>query len=139
MSKGTSASGRLPDFRIPPRLCENVRLGKFGEGRLRRVMVGVAVSGLDCLDERDRTQDGDHPFEVVGQHVEAHLGADPFQRPGQEVGGSHLGLDGAEWVLDGLSSDPHAGGRLVQAALHGVDDGLMLPAPDPPFLTCCTL
>ena len=42
-------------------------------------------SGMDCLQQRSPTDDRDHPLHVVGQNVEAHLGADPLQRPGQEV------------------------------------------------------
>ena len=40
--------------------------------------------------------------------MEAHLGSDLVECPGQEMGGAHPGLEGAERVFDGLS--PHAHG-----------------------------
>ena len=39
--------------------------------------------------------------------MEAHLGSDLVQGPGQEVGGAHPSLEGSERVLDGLSSHAH--------------------------------
>src|ERR1700674_1035975 len=53
---------------------------------------------------------------------------------GLEVGGAHPGLEGAERVFDGRAADAHALRRAVQPVLHGVDDGLMLPALDPALL-----
>jgi hypothetical protein len=44
------------------------------------------------------------------------------------------GLDGAERVLHGLPPDAHDIRCLIQAPLHGVDDGLMLPALDATLL-----
>src|SRR5262249_46969556 len=74
--------------------------------------------------------DGDDAFEVVSQHVEAHLGADPLEGPRQEVGRSHPSFDGAERVLHGLSSNAHNVRLLLQTLLHGIDDGFVLPSFD---------
>ena len=43
----------------------------------------------DGLQERLDAEDLDHPFDVVGEHIEAHLGADPLFRPSKEVGRTH--------------------------------------------------
>src|ERR1700712_414278 len=47
---------------------------------------------------------------------------------------AHPSFDGAKRVLDRLPTNAHFLWRLVEARLHGVDHGLMLPALDPPFL-----
>ena len=60
--------------------------------------------------------------------MQAHLGAHPVERSGEEVGGAHPGLQRAERVLDRLAADPHHLGRLIQATLHRLKHGLMLPA-----------
>ena len=52
----------------------------------------------------------------------------------RKCGRAHPGLDGAERVLHGLPPDAHDIRCLIQAPLHGVDDGLMLPALDATLL-----
>src|ERR1700747_3748177 len=69
-------------------------------------------------------------LEVVSQHVEAHLGADPLEGPRQEMGCSPPSFDSAEWVLHGLSSNAHNVRLLLQTLLHGIDDGFVLPPFD---------
>jgi hypothetical protein len=82
------------------------------------------------LHHRPGAQDGDHPLHVVGQHVQAHLRADPVQGAGEEVGGSYPGLNGAEGVLRRPPPHPHGIRPLVQPALHRIEDALVLPARD---------
>jgi hypothetical protein len=60
-------------------------------------------------------------FRVIGQNVEAHLGSDLVEGPGQEVGGAHPSLEGSERVFDGLSSHAHGLGHAVEPILHPVE------------------
>jgi hypothetical protein len=65
--------------------------------------------------------------------VEAHLGSDLVEGPGQEVGGAHPSLEGSERVFDRLSSHAHGVGHAVELVLHPVEHVLMLPALDDPL------
>lgn len=67
-------------------------------------------------------------LQIVGQHMQAHLGADPIERFGKEVCRSHPGFDCSKWVLDGLATNAHALRCIIQAGLHGVQDRFMFPA-----------
>jgi len=51
-----------------------------------------------------------------------------FQRAGQEMRRANSGVEGAERLLHGLPPDEHDIRWPIQASLHGIDDGLMLPA-----------
>jgi len=66
--------------------------------------------------------------------VEAHLGSDLVECPGQEMGGAHPGLEGPERVFDGLSPHVHGLGHAVKAVLHPVEHVLVHPALDDPPL-----
>ena len=66
--------------------------------------------------------------------MEAHLGSDLVEGPGQEVGGAHPGLEGPERMLDSLSSHAHGVGHPVEPILHPVEHILILPALDAPQL-----
>ena len=87
----------------------------------------TARSGSDRLQERPDAEDLDHSLYVVGQNVEAHFRSDLFERFGQKVGASHPRLYGSERVLDGLSTDAHGVGQLVEPGLHLIEDAFMLP------------
>ena len=63
--------------------------------------------------------------------MQAHLGAHPVERSSKQMSGTHPGLQRAERVLDRLAPDPHHLGRLIQAILHRLEYGLMLPAAHP--------
>ena len=63
--------------------------------------------------------------------MEAHLGSDLVEGPGQEVGGAHPRFEGAKRVFDGLSSHAHGLGHAVAPVLHGVKDAFVFPALDP--------
>jgi hypothetical protein len=66
--------------------------------------------------------------------MQRHLGGDPWQRLHQEVGCSHPGLDGAERVLDRLTTLAHLLRMFVEPTLHRVENVLMLPSGDPSLL-----
>jgi hypothetical protein len=74
----------------------------------------------------------DHSLHIVGQHLQAHLGFDFFESPGQEMGATHPSLESAERTLDGLSADCHALRHVVKPGSHLVEHALVLPA----LLTC---
>ena len=67
-----------------------------------------AQAGPYRLDERLHSEDGDHPLQIVGKNVKAHLRADLFESAQAEVGRAHPRLDGSEWMFRGLAPDAHA-------------------------------
>ena len=85
-------------------------------------------------DERLHPEDGDHPLQIVGENVKAHLRADLFEGAQPEVGRSHPRLDGSKRMFSGLASGAHGPGRAFQPLLHRVEDGFVLPTLDAPFL-----
>lgn len=91
-------------------------------------------SGLHGLHQRSNAYDFHDPLQVVGEYLQAHFGTDALQSPGQEMGGPHPVLQGAEGMLNCLPSDPHDFGVLVEPLLHGLQAVLMLPASHPPVL-----
>ena len=71
--------------------------------------MGAGSSNLPHrLHERLDAQDGDHPLQIIGENVEAHLCSDLFEGLGQKVGRSHPRFDGPERMFDGLTADAHA-------------------------------
>ena len=66
--------------------------------------------------------------------MEAHLGSDLVEGPGQEVGGAHPRFEGSKRVFDGLSSHTHGLGHAVEPVLHPVEHVLIHPALDDPPL-----
>jgi hypothetical protein len=64
--------------------------------------------GPHRLDERLHPEDGDHPLQIVGENVKAHLRADLFEGAQPEVGRAHPRFDGSEWMFCGLASDARA-------------------------------
>jgi hypothetical protein len=87
-----------------------------------------------CRQERPDSHYVHDAGEVVGQHVQRHLCGDLWQRLHQEVGGAHPGLDGAEGMLDRFAPLPHLLWVLIEPALHGFENVLMLPSGDPTLL-----
>src|SRR6266542_5815544 len=55
-----------------------------------------------CLHQQSDAHDLHDAFEVVGQHMEAHFGADARQPLGQEMRRAHPGFERAEGMFDGL-------------------------------------
>ncbi len=47
--------------------------------------VDERLCGAHCCDQRADADDVHDAFEVIGQHVQGHFRADPFQRPHLEV------------------------------------------------------
>ena len=88
----------------------------------------------DRRHQRSHTEDRYHSLQVIGQDVEAHLGSDLVEGPGQKMGGAHPSLEGPKRVFDGLSSHAHGVGHAVELVLHPVEHVLMLPALDDPPL-----
>ena len=66
--------------------------------------------------------------------MEAHLGSDLIEGPGQKVRGAHPRFEGPKRVFDGLSSHPHGLGHAVEPILHPVEHVFMLPSFDAPQL-----
>lgn len=62
-----------------------------------------------------------HPFEVVGQHVQAHLRADARQGPCEEMVRAHPHFERCEGMLDSLSAQTHGVRRSIQPFLHSLD------------------
>ena len=89
---------------------------------------------LHRRDQRGDAHDLHDAFEIIGQHVQRHFGADPFQRLHLEVGVSHPVLDGAEGMLDGLAPLAHFLRMLVEPLLDGLQNALMFPPRDPVLL-----
>ena len=53
----------------------------------------------DALQERFDTHDLDHPHDVVGEPMKAHLSVELLLCLGQEMGGAHPGFESAKRVL----------------------------------------
>ncbi len=85
-------------------------------------------------DQRTDAHDVHDPFEVVGQHVQGHFGADPFQRLHLELGIDHPELDCAKGVFDGFSKLSHLFMVIVEASLDGLEKVFVFPAGDPALL-----
>src|SRR5207253_9101714 len=88
----------------------------------------------DRCDQRSGPHDVDDAGKIVGEHVQRHFGGDPWQSLHQEVGCSHPRLDCPERMLDRLAPLAHFFRMLVEPALHGFENMLMLPSRDPWFL-----
>ena len=80
-----------------------------------------------------------HPFEIVGQDMQAHLCAHMFQSPHQKMHGPHPGLDRAKGVLHRTAPNTHTVGHTIHAIFHRLHYRFVLPAFDPPIDGCRTL
>jgi hypothetical protein len=94
---------------------------------------------LDRFHQSANAQNAHYPFHVVGQDVQRHLGADDLERFHLEMRRSHPRLYRAEWMLDGLAAHAHLVWAPIKPRLHGLKDGLVLPARYPPLFTRCAL
>ena len=63
--------------------------------------------------------------------MEAHLRPDLSKGFRQEVGASHPQFEGSERMLDGLPTDAHSIGHMIQPRLHLVEDMFVPPALEP--------
>src|SRR5690606_12691075 len=73
--------------------------------------------------------------EIIGEHMQAHLGCNAFESFRQEVCSPHPGLDCRVRMLDRGPSNSHGVGILLKSPLHFVEHVLMLPAGDSPLRT----
>src|ERR1700732_695976 len=108
-----------------------VTAGEIGSAR--------PVSGADRFHQSAYTQNAHHPFHVVGQNVQRHFRADVLERFHLEVCRSHPRLYRAEGMLDRLTADAHLIRISIEACLHSLKDGFVLPARYPPLLASCAL
>ncbi len=88
----------------------------------------------DCRDQRADADDVHDAFEIVGQHVQGHFGADSFQCLHLKMGRSHPVFDGPERMLDGFAPLAHLLRVLVKPLLDGLENVFVLPAGDPALL-----
>ncbi len=95
---------------------------------------GARLCRAHRCDQRADAHDVHDAFEIVGQHVHGHFGADPFQRPHLEVCSAHPVFDGPEGMLDGFAPLAHLLRMLVEPLLDGLKDMLVFPAGDPALL-----
>jgi hypothetical protein len=66
-------------------------------------------------------EDPHHAFEIVGQHVKAHLSAYAGQRSTEKVRSTHPELDGAKRMFHRSSAHSHALGFAIEPLLHGFE------------------
>ena len=99
---------------------ESEELGSPGKRCSGRFGAKRPVSGPHCLQQRFGSEDVDDSLEVVGEHVQAHLGAHLRQGLGEEVGLAHPCLDGPERMLHGSDGVAHRLGLGIEARLHGL-------------------
>ena len=66
--------------------------------------------------------------------MEAHFRFHLLQRSRFEVTSAHPVFEGSEHVLDRSSPDAHRIGHALQPILHRLDDVLVFPSFDAPFL-----
>src|SRR5437763_7770591 len=85
-------------------------------------------------NQRSGPYDVDDVRKIVSEDVERHLGGHAWQPFHQEVGCSHPRLERPERMLDRFAPLAHLFRVLVEPALHGFENMLMLPARDPSFL-----
>jgi len=83
------------------------------------------IKRLDSRPDRFKqscdAEDAHHPFEVVGEHIKAHLGAYPRKGFGQEVGTtSHPVFERSKRMFYGLSATPHHHWIMIQPSLHRI-------------------
>ena len=88
----------------------------------------------DGREQARSTEDVHHSGQVVGEHVQSHLGGHVGQTLHQEVRRPHPRLDGAEGMLDGLAPHPHQIRARFEPRLDGLDQVLVFPARDPALL-----
>ncbi len=85
-------------------------------------------------DQRTDAHDVHDTLEIVGQHVQCHLGADLLQRLHLEVGMAHPVFDGPEWMLHGFTPLAHLFRMLVESSLDRLKDMFVFPAGDAALL-----
>ena len=90
-------------------------------------------SGRQRFHQTVGIDDFHDPFQVVGEHIQAHLRTNPGQLPRQEVRRTHPLLERPEGMLNRPFSDSHHLRRFAQPKLHFLQYGFMLPASNSSF------
>ena len=96
-------------------------------------------SSPHCLHQRHDPEDLHRAFQVVGQDMQTHFGADLGQSLHEKVRRPHPRFKRTERMLDGLPPDARSLRHLVQSSLHRLQDVLVLPARDAPVFSSRTL
>ncbi len=126
------------------RALDRAELGRVGlvlDGVNQRVTTNARRIGIgkqsqpnslrsDCCDQTARSHDVYDAGEIIGEHVQCHLGGHARQRLHYEVGCSDPGLDRAEGMLDRLAMPTHGLRILVEPPLHSLQHMLVLPPCD---------
>src|SRR6266436_7257074 len=107
-----------------PRLCKNAD----ANGWAGATGSAKPVSRADRFHQSANAQNVHHPFHIVGQDMQRHLGADVLERFHLEVRRSHPRLYRAKGMLDRLAAQAHLVRVSVEPRLHGLKDGFVLPA-----------
>ena len=87
-------------------------------------------SRLDRRDEGLHPEDVHDPREIVGEHMQGHLGRNLRQTLHQKVRRPHPHLERAEWVLDRLTAHAHRLRVLIETLLHSFEQVFVLPSRD---------
>src|SRR5215475_13051506 len=77
--------------------------------------------------------------QIVGEHMQRHLGGNLRQRLHQEVRGTHPHLHCTEGMLSRLTARAHGLRILVEPLLHCLDNLLVFPSRDAALSSCRTL
>jgi len=101
--------------------------------------VGPHHLRLDCVEEWLHAENRQHPFEVVRQHMQTHLGADMLESFCEEVRRAHPGFQGPKRMLDGFSSSAHPLRLAIETAFDCLEYGFMFPSSDSPVFIGRTL
>lgn len=102
-------------------------------------MSSAGVLPRHCLDQGLYSKHFDHSLQVVRQYMQAHFGADTWQRFGQEMSRFHPGFQGAEDMFDGSAANLHRVGSFGKTRQHSLQDTLVFPATDSSRDTCRAL
>ena len=100
----------------------------------RLILADRLGSGRNGGQKSPNPDQGDHALDVIGEHVECHLGAHVSEPAHPEVRRAHPGLDRAERVLDSRAAQTHQGGgrkrALAQQSWTSALPGF-IPVPNP--------
>jgi hypothetical protein len=110
---------------------DSSRLGRLYD-RIRR------HGGWLCSHHRQERLDTEDVYdarEIVGEHVQGHLGRNLRQSLHQEVGRTHPHLERAKGMLGRLAAHTHRTRVLVETLLHRFEHMLVLPSRDAPLRT----
>src|SRR5258707_7186271 len=93
----------------------------------------------DRRHERLHADDVHDPREIVGEHVQCHLGRNLRQALHQKVRRAHPHLERAEGMLDRLTALAHCLRVLIETLLHSFEQAFVLPSRDAPLRSLGTL